>query len=573
MATYKRDNQVFKKEAEDRRKESTSAKNVARTLLGQGLAFGFGDEIEASIKNLFSEKDYNEIITEVRGEIDQFRTDNPALAYGTEIGGAILPSIAATVLTGGGAAPAVAANTARMAQGMRGLNALKTGANTAAKPITKLGQAINKNPVKASAAYGVGTTESSPEATILESLKDRATGGAIGGAIGGAANKAIGAVMPKISTSARELMDEGVNLTPAQALSQKSIVGSGLKTSEDALTAVPFVGTKGAVEKSVQSFNNSVANNIAKRGGFKISKESIEAGNSAINKELRDKIGNKINTAVDDLVLENSIDFITRTTKTIQNSGLTKSEQKKVVARLSNVLRRNEGNYTGKVLQDADRQMRKILSSYGRNASPDDTAIAKVFSTIYDDFASSLTGTTKNAVKDYQKFRSLYKDYMIFNNASLKSVGNETFSPNQLLNSIKQMDQTAGKYATAQGTGSNLQQMAANAQKIMGGTVGDSGTATRNLLTDLTVGGGIGTAAYANPLSLLGPTVYNQIAKNPYLSRGTSELINATTIGTKAASPYFGGTDTGQNMGKNYIANPLIGLTNFGLGTSIPSIR
>ena len=61
MATYKRDNQVFKKEAEDRRKESTSAKNVARTLLGQGLAFGFGDEIEASIKNLFSEKDYNEI--------------------------------------------------------------------------------------------------------------------------------------------------------------------------------------------------------------------------------------------------------------------------------------------------------------------------------------------------------------------------------------------------------------------------------------------------------------------------------------------------------------------------------
>ena len=115
--------------------------------------------------------------------------------------------------------------------------------------------------------------------------------------------------------------------------------------------------------------------------------------------------------------------------------------------------------------------------------------------------------------------------------------------------------------------------MAANAQKMMGGTVGDSGTATRNLLTDLTVGGGIGTAAYANPLSLLGPAAYNQIAKNPYLSRGASELINATTIGTKAASPYFGGTDTGQSMGKNFIANPLIGLTNFGLGTSIPSIR
>ena len=78
----------------------------------QGLTFGFSDEIEAGARSIFSET-YDEAVGEIRGKLSDYQEAFPIESTAYEVGGAIVPAIAATVLTGGAAAPAVGGSLAR----------------------------------------------------------------------------------------------------------------------------------------------------------------------------------------------------------------------------------------------------------------------------------------------------------------------------------------------------------------------------------------------------------------------------------------------------------------------------
>ena len=64
------------------------AGNLARAV-GQGVTFGFGDEIEAGIRSLGSDRSYDEEVADIRKSISEFRDTNPVAAYGSEIAGSI----------------------------------------------------------------------------------------------------------------------------------------------------------------------------------------------------------------------------------------------------------------------------------------------------------------------------------------------------------------------------------------------------------------------------------------------------------------------------------------------------
>ena len=70
-------------------KPSTSyAGNLARAV-GQGVTFGFGDEIEAGLRSLVGDRSYDEEVADIRKSISEFRDTNPVAAYGSEIVGSI----------------------------------------------------------------------------------------------------------------------------------------------------------------------------------------------------------------------------------------------------------------------------------------------------------------------------------------------------------------------------------------------------------------------------------------------------------------------------------------------------
>ncbi len=64
------------------------AGNLARAI-GQGVTFGFGDELEAGVRSLIGDRSYDEEVSDIRKSISEFRDTNPVAAYGSEIVGSI----------------------------------------------------------------------------------------------------------------------------------------------------------------------------------------------------------------------------------------------------------------------------------------------------------------------------------------------------------------------------------------------------------------------------------------------------------------------------------------------------
>ena len=62
----------------------------------QGLTFGTGDEVEAAVRSLLQDGvSFNDALTQVQGEINQFSEENPNIALGAEVLGAIPTMFAA----------------------------------------------------------------------------------------------------------------------------------------------------------------------------------------------------------------------------------------------------------------------------------------------------------------------------------------------------------------------------------------------------------------------------------------------------------------------------------------------
>lgn len=66
---------------------------AARAFLGQGVALGFGDEIEAGARSLSGPETYEQELEAVRQKIAEFKEGNPGIALTAEIAGAIATSI------------------------------------------------------------------------------------------------------------------------------------------------------------------------------------------------------------------------------------------------------------------------------------------------------------------------------------------------------------------------------------------------------------------------------------------------------------------------------------------------
>ena len=151
---------------------ASDALNFTRALLGQGLGMGWGDEAEAWLRAKVGEKSYEDNLKEINQDYAKFAQQNPYAAPITEFAGGVLPMAAsylATGLTGGAAAPAAVATTAR-----------STGA--LARLAAQLSKTLPNNPLARGAVVGGGTGAIAGAGSAEEG--DRAKGAIIGGTVG-----------------------------------------------------------------------------------------------------------------------------------------------------------------------------------------------------------------------------------------------------------------------------------------------------------------------------------------------------------------------------------------------------
>lgn len=169
--------------------DTVKPRRVGRAAL-QGATFGFSDEAIAAASNpraamsaaISGETEasapYYETLEAERRKLDQFSQQYPILSASSEFSGAAVPAVAATVFSGGSAAPATGTRMAQM---------LKSG-----------GQAAKVGAIEGG-LYGFGTGEGG--------IQDRLTSSAAGASLGAVFSPLAQAATYPIAVSANALID------------------------------------------------------------------------------------------------------------------------------------------------------------------------------------------------------------------------------------------------------------------------------------------------------------------------------------------------------------------------------
>ena len=400
-------------------------KDILRSALGQGLALGFGDEIEAFVTSKLTGEEYEDVVKGIRKDIKTFKKESPILAGATELGGGV-------------------------ATGVAGLG--KTALTTLLKS-AGLG-----------AGYGAGLSEGDLE----ERAKSAATSGIVSGILGGTAQK----FLPRLTPEAKILQKEGVELTPGQALSGP--VGGTLRRVEETASSLPALGTGTALQRSTETYNRAVFNRTLKKINDELPKNiNIEDA----PKIFANKITGKLNQAAQKLEVKNINKLQNEIDDFLLDQPLTKSEIKNIKTRLGKFFEKaQKGKLSGEEVQKMDSFLNTQTRRFSSSTDALQREMGDVYSGIYNKFSSYLINNNpKNLVKNYQNAKNAYGDLLIISKAATRGAGDTTFTARQLLAQSRGYDPTTAKRRTFVGEG-KLQDIGRLGERVLGREIPESGT-------------------------------------------------------------------------------------------------
>ena len=483
---------------------------------GQGLTLGFGDEMEAVVRAGFDRnRSYSDIVKDVRNQISDFRKRNPKSAIGTEIAGAILPTIAAQFIPGAGQTASVA-NTARLA------NIAKGAGLAGAEGLV----------------YGVGTAEGG----LGERLTNPNT--AISGATSAVLGGAVGGLAPKITEEAKELIQKGVQVTPGQAVKGSTLGGTTLSRLEeatgknvfflgDAITAAMKNTESGfnrqAVQEALDTINVKVPKTISGTRLIAFGQDVIDKKYKALLPKLSIKDSSGFSGAIANVINDLGEDIRPFVTQRVNETVINKIKPPPVTAALD-----------GKAIKNAQTELRKSITNLRREATDESFRKADALDDIRLTISQQLQMETPELAKELAELDQAYGLFEIVRNASIRRTGNEgAFSPVDLLQEAKKADITKRKSNFSKGE-ARMQRTAQVAQDVIGNTVPDSGTSQRILASGVI--GSLGNlaspgAVTSSVLPILGGGVaYSQ----PVLPLTRSLLGSGIQQGGMAAAPVAG---------------------------------
>ena len=446
----------------------------------QGLSLGTGDEVEALIKSTFGDKTYSENLSQIRSSMKRFEKDNPKLAFTAELVGSI-PS------------------------------ALAGGAGLARLGVTS----IPKVAALEGGLYGFADANPEQGSSLKDQIKDRAITGALSGALSAGAGKGLDLVTPKITDAAKNLLRDGISLTPGQT------VGGMTRKFEERLSSIPVVGDiiSSAEDKIKSSFNIKAMNKALAPLGVKVpsrlegqeafsfAKDAVDSAyQKVIDKNLG--IGNTVNleNAVQE-ILEKNVDLPPELSKIL----LDKVDRE--------LLQRFQGEGTiksirGQAFKDAESALGSQAVNFISSSDPFQRQMGVALFDVQTALREELA--KKNPLsKDLQNANASFRQLLPIQNAVVASVAQGgKFTPAQLLRGIRKADRSKNKTTTARGE-APLQSFAQDAQNVIGRNYPNSGTVDRGLtalLMDELIRNPVGTTAkigtvvpatgllYSNPL-------------------------------------------------------------------------
>ena len=414
--------------------QKNKAKNVEMLRkVAQGFTFGFADEIEAGVRSALGDRDYKELRDEIREKGVQFALENPKLSAALEIAGAIaMPGLGAARLAGTGLKGAVSV------AGTQG------------------------------ALYGAGQADEMED--VAEGVFKQ---GALGVATGGVINRLGSVVAPKLAPGAKKLMNEGVELSPGQAM------GGFANGLEESLTST-LPGIAGARSGATKTWNKVIANKVVAPLGKQIPKNIDDINDMAsfvrktVDKSYDEALlGSKI--VVDSnskLKLKNLIDEA-------ELDGISKRGLAVLKKEISLYKRLIGKGVSDKTVKKVDQNLRKRADIFHKSTNIADSEAAEYIPKIRKIFKEELVSQNPSQGAKLLNVDKAYGDIVALETAIGQGTTKGTFTPGQLQRASSKSNTTAGTRIQKAGAQTPLQQSAKEAQAIIGDTLPQSGTAPR----------------------------------------------------------------------------------------------
>jgi hypothetical protein len=381
-------------------------------------------------------------------------------------------------------------------------NILGYAAETA--PLALVGGALA--PAGAAARIGLGAAGGAAQGFISPYVNDRerTTNTLVGGALGGAI-PAVGAGIKNALTGiatpeARELMAQGVKLTPGQ------MVGGVLKKVEDASTAIPITGTAidNARKGSLESFNRSAVDQALSHIGTKLPK-SVEAGRDALfyaNKIIStayNKTLSQMNGQLDQKFAKSLNELWTKYGSRLSNDGL---DQLQKIMRNEVIDRFNpNGLLSGRDAKNIYSELGNIGTRMKADPNYQTRELGKAVTQLQNKVKDMLRRNSPEKFSDQLgKIDKAFMNMLPVNRAA-SSVGAKEgiVTAAQLKNSSRAVDRSRGKQAFMMGNAPQ-QRFAELGQGVLPSQVGSSGTAERLMNARLQ---GLVTGVATSPLAAI----------------------------------------------------------------------
>lgn len=463
--------------------------------------FGFADEIAAranalipldainnpNIKSIWSGGSWDDVVKNNLAEqraLDNYDDQNNKAARLTgQIGGGIASGIA----TGGASV------------GMRGAGVAATQG----------------------AAYGLG----SGEGGVTDRLGSAGVGAA-GGVLGYGLGRGVSRVLnPQTGQAARELLDEGVPLTPGQ------ILGGRAARVEDRLTSYPLVG--GAIQnaraRGVGGFNKAAVNRALKPVGQKLP-DNVKAGHEAVEfaqNALSDayyKLLPKLAVKAD-AKFSADLDGLMALARELPEERFNQFQgiiQRQVVGRFS-----KNGTMTGTAMKEAESELGRLIREYGSSSVGDERLLGNALREAQSQVRQLVERSNPSKAIELKNINRGFANLTRVERAAASAAGEGVFTPGQLQTATRVLDSSGRKRASAAGN-ALMQDLATNAREVLPSSIPDSGTAGRLLPLALAGAGGYATTFEDPHIQTLG--ILGLLGGAAYTSPGQATLAKLLAV-------------------------------------------
>lgn len=369
------------------------------------------------------------------------------------------------------------------------------------------------NPVVQSAIQSGAFAAAQPVLTGDSRLGNAATGAAlgaggqvVGSAIGAVGRGASNAIAPEVKALAARAEQLGIPINAAQLGDSKFI-----KTVQSALERLPFTGAGKAREAQQEAFNRAVSRTFGEDVG-RITDDVYAGAKTRIGQQFNDLTARNALNGNDPTLLAN-LAGVTDDARRFATDDTAKA----VSAIVDEFLGKADaaGQIPGRAYQALDSQIGQLTKSGGEKA----LYLGKVREALRNAMDGSISAADRDA---WQLARSQYKNLKTVRDLVAKDAVDGNIAPGLLRGRVTASQ--AGKEALASGRAGDLGDLANIGSRFLRDPIPDSGTAQRQLVNGLLLGGG-GAGLAFDPQSTIAAALLAGT-----VGRGTNAALNSRAV-------------------------------------------